>query len=426
MFKKIKEHLFDEDLASNYAYRLKNALIYNIKLDSGAANMVRRYLNENYTRVSIQDKITSIWNDVLYEGNNDIVFYKVPEDEAWFWYKNAIIHVDFSHRTGNLEMKFIRGTVNIKKLMREAREYCRSVITEEGEVAYFNNFNIYEYHGTGSNGSGNVPRTKSDSGDVTAEDSEPMSSTFKNDTILNYTREDLIIKRRKIDPFDDLYYPKNVMDIVNDTNEWLKRKKWFLDRGLPWKRGILLHGPGGTGKSSFAKAMGKKFGLPVFHLYLSNMSDYEFKNAWLTAVGRSPAIVLLEDFDTVFNKRKAVNPESTLNFDTVLSTISGIQDSNGILLIITTNKIEMIDEAIGVAAANDSGISSRPGRIDKVLYLGAMDDANRYKLANKVLRDWPELVEEVVIETVGYTPAQVQEVCIQKALIKLHKENKVV
>lgn len=408
---------------------LGGLVISEIILDSTSKGMVLSFLNEKCRRHNLSNNtVISRWQDVYTEGNNDVVFYKVPKSEPTiFWYKGfPIVCDDRRHNRSTCIIKFIRGTVDLAELVTEAREYNRPTTNAESKDVNYYSYQIIEH--SGSSGNSADPRPKLNRGtSVTSlpessdEESTHETQIYKTDTILNYTAADLTIKRRTKNPFDEYYYPQEVLDLVNDTNEWLKRREWFINRGLPWKRGILIHGPGGTGKSSFAKTLGQRFGLPVNHMYLSNMTDYDFKQAWESAVANAPSIVLLEDFDAVFNKRVAVNPKSKLNFDTVLNTISGIQDSTGIILIITTNKIECIDEAIGVEA-NTKGISSRPGRIDKVLYLGAMNDENRRKLITKILLDWPDLIERAFEDSTGYTPAQVQEVCIQYALQKLHEE----
>lgn len=410
----------------NYTELVKGQIITETVLDHTCRSMVMQFLNETCIGYSFgTNLIISRWQNVFKEGNDDLVFYKIPKNPPTiFFYNGALIKSDDRRNSSrSCTIKYIRNTVNLSQLVKDAREYCRPTSNVEIDEVNYHGYSIIEHSGSNPN-----PNVFSNSNSISKQNEEaPCDETsddvtiYKNDTILNYTRKDLAVTRRKTNPFDDFYFPQEVTDLVADTNEWLKRRDWFISRGLPWKRGILIYGPGGTGKSSFAKTLGQKFGIEVHHMYLSNMTDIDFKKAWATAVANAPSIVLLEDFDAVFNKRVAVNPKSKLNFDTVLNTISGIQDSTGIILIITTNKIECIDEAIGVEA-NTKGISSRPGRIDKVLYLGAMNDENRRKLITKILLDWPDLIERAFEDSTGYTPAQVQEVCIQYALQKLHEE----
>lgn len=417
---KFNDNFFLEKI-SNFIY---DSIFQEIKLTSVVRQTVNEYLFDHCPTFYLNSKIVAKYFDVYKQGNQDMVFYKIPYGRVAHFYRGAIIinsgqrdHYDSS------TLYFIRGTLNIKKLIIDSRAYTKPKNTsKDSEWAYYNNFYISEY--AGENRKLNAPRDlDSDKADAIEPNGSGDSDLvlYKCDKPINYKPEDIIkTTYKRTDPFDKLYYSKEIMNVVSDLNQWLKRKDWFLDRNLPYKRGYLIHGPGGTGKSSLARSVGEKFGIPVHHMYLSNMSDYEFKKAWDKAVSTSPSIVLLEDFDAVFNKRVAVNPESTLNFDTVLNTINGIKESNGIILIITTNHIDKIDEAIGVEVSDKNGISSRPGRIDKIIYLGAMEEEMRTKLITKILRDWPEMIDDAVKNTDGYTAAQVQEYCIQRALEKLH------
>lgn len=73
----------------------------------------------------------------------------------------------------------------------------------------------------------------------------------------------------------------------------------------------------------------------------------------------------------------------------------------------------------------DSGgqsISTRPGRVDTVIYVGHMDRANRMNLARRVLIDWPEEIDPLVNSALDVTPIQFQEMCLQVAYRRMHEE----
>lgn len=82
------------------------------------------------------------------------------------------------------------------------------------------------------------------------------------------------------DPFRGLFYDGIALDLVQDGVRWKENRDWYLARGIPWRRGWLLHGPGGTGKSSMAKAIAQKLRLPIYQFYLSTMNDKEFIHEW--------------------------------------------------------------------------------------------------------------------------------------------------
>ncbi len=422
MFKKLSKFVLDLELkhAIVLGKHLSNFIIQKTYLDSSSSHIVLQYLNEkcfNFNLISA-DRISTQWHEVFRQGNKDILFYNMKIGQKVFLYKNCLVNI-IDYRNGdNISLRYIKGSLNISQLLIDAREYHRPMSDNKSNYINYNKFEIFEHYGFGESTSSvkNKEHYQLSADDKIVEDCYDDNLTiYQNDKLLNYKKDDLFFKQTSDDPFDNLYYENDVLDFVESTNSWLKNRDWFLDKGIPYKRGVLLYGKGGTGKSSFAAALGMKYGIPVHQLYLANMNDSEFTRCWNTAASTSPSIVLLEDFDSVFNKRTPVNPKCTLNFDTVLNTMSGIKENSGIILIITTNHIENIDEAIGII--NSDGVSTRPGRIDRVIHLDKMNKQNRHKLASKILYTWPEIIDEVVEETDGYTPAQVQETCIHRALL---------
>ena len=159
-----------------------------------------------------------------------------------------------------------------------------------------------------------------------------------------------------------------------------------------------------------------------------------------------PCIALIEDIDNIFDKRKnicqspmtfsnifsdsqeskesPINTQKTpLTFDTLLNCIDGVDKSDGIFTIITTNDITKIDSAIGVPKIMEDGqevfISSRPGRIDKAIELTYMRKENKIEMAQKILGDFKDSLDAVLIhinKEIQETPAQFQEYCSQIAL----------
>lgn len=421
-------NIFDNPIIKKVLPYIKRSIIKTVSFESTATENIKRFLYENckYTSLS-DDYIAATYLPVGHNGNKDFVHYIVPDGSVIFYYKAAPILFITNRYDSNAKIAFIKGTVNVKYLVNDAIKYKNDNTTNETSYVKYNRFNIYELIGANKlnykqsiKRATNIDELPDEPSDGSV--AERNAAFYKTDKLLNYNHSDINLKSAK-NPFDRLYYSKNIMDTVDYINEWLKRKNWLLSRGLPWKRGLLLHGPGGTGKSSFAKAVAELFGIPIYHFYLQTMDDQEFKQFWKRAVNNTPCIILLEDFDNVFDKRMPVNKDNNLSFDTVLNTISGIQDANGILLMITTNHIDKIDEAIGIESSAANGISTRPGRIDKIIYFGEMDDDSRLRLISSILNGWDCLINEAFESTKNYTGAQVQEYCIQKALIKLHEES---
>lgn len=173
----------------------------------------------------------------------------------------------------------------------------------------------------------------------------------------------------------------------DDIRDYLEpdTRKWYADRGIPYRRGYLLHGPPGTGKSSLSFAVAGKFGLKIYVLSLASKSLTEEGLAGLFEGLPRKCVVLLEDVDTVgiarVNKKEETtgegadkttakkdepdNSKKGISFSGLLNAIDGVASHEGRILILTTNHPEKLDPAL-----------IRPGRVDmKIEFTLAGKDA---------------------------------------------------
>jgi hypothetical protein len=245
--------------------------------------------------------------------------------------------------------------------------------------------------------------------------------------LLKWERTDLQMQIEEgQSPFTGYPFPAEIASSIKELECWLANESWFRSKSIPWRRGWLLHGMPGTGKSTLTRAIGMSFDLPVFIFDLANMTNNDFIRAWDEMMSNTPCIALIEDIDNIFNGRKYIGSDNTtkshLSFDCLINCISGVKQSDGVFLIITTNHIESIDKAIGIP--DKSGKSSRPGRIDKAIYLGLMEEEQRLLLAKHILSDYPELIEETVKLGHGETAAQFQARCAELAIGKFWNDKR--
>lgn len=252
---------------------------------------------------------------------------------------------------------------------------------------------------------------------------------------------------------DELYVDDEVLQATREVEEWLQSREWFRERGIRWQRGWQLFGAPGTGKSSLVRALARRYNLPIHIARLGLMSsDSTLEHMVDEASGEAPAIILVEDLDAVFEGRKNIiwadrgawlgavledrkggsksqsaskhgddDVKHGVTFDGLLNIVDGVVGHNGLFWIFTTNHREKIDPALGGTYGLDdhTGISMRPGRIDRAICLGSMSPANKWKLAQRILQGMPETLAEFerILPSLGsQTPAQVQEQLVSMAL----------
>ena len=86
--------------------------------------------------------------------------------------------------------------------------------------------------------------------------------------------------------------------LLEDAREFLESERWYTERGIPYRRGYLLHGIPGGGKSSLVSAVASELKLPIYILQLSNelLTDDGLARLFQTMT-LNPSIILLEDID---------------------------------------------------------------------------------------------------------------------------------
>lgn len=143
--------------------------------------------------------------------------------------------------------------------------------------------------------------------------------------------------------------------IIDDIKDFKNSIQWYLEKGIPYRRGYLLYGPPGSGKTSFVQAVAGALKLNI--CYLNIDGDHIDDDGLMRALNDAPqnSIILLEDVDGIFVGRDTVNihQKKRVSFSGLLNAIDGIRSQEGRILFMTTNHKERLDPAL-----------IRPGRCD--------------------------------------------------------------
>lgn len=406
--------------------RVKNAFSYvssfafvSAQFDSDLLPAIRAYVHTNYT-ILPSGLFYYASRRFKLRGNKQysVVPFKLPMSSSIYFRGCIPFFIDLSSN----KIRSIRGFTNFNTLVSDALDQWEARNNNSKEVS---RFYVHQVMGMDKSTHGMDWEEKRSRGDDSPQGAtaEISSSSNWHEPDINvhasfkYARDLYLPSPKDQDPLDGLFFDEHVIKYFDQAQRWLEMGEWYIERNIPWRRGWLLHGPGGTGKSSVAKALARKLGIPIYQYYLATLSDNEFIKKWNNMA--TPCIALLEDFDAVFNMREPLTEHKSLTFDTVLNTISGVNSLDGVMLIVTTNHLDKIDPALGISV-DDSEVSTRPGRVDTVIKIGYMSEYNRTRMASRMLRDWPELVNPLLRANTGtYTPAQWQEICLQAALERM-------
>lgn len=199
-------------------------------------------------------------------------------------------------------------------------------------------------------------------------------------------------------PFSTVILNEKVkQDLIDDVTDYLNpaTRRWYANRGIPYRRGYLLYGPPGTGKSSLSLALAGFFKMRIYIVSLSSVTANEENLASLFAELPRRCVVLLEDIDTagLTHTRDDANaadadaantdtttqsrnsrgppgapnptqaaPTGRLSLSGLLNILDGVASQEGRVLIMTTNHLEKLDKAL-----------IRPGRVDMTVKFDRAD-----------------------------------------------------
>jgi len=205
--------------------------------------------------------------------------------------------------------------------------------------------------------------------------------------------------------WDDLSLAAELKEeLMANTVGFLKRGRQLARYGIPRKRGLILAGRPGTGKTLISRVlMGNSPGITCLATAPSMLVHPRYiREVYSIAGDLRPAIVFLEDIDLIGEGRSGLNSRADA-LNELLDILDGVKECSQVVTVATTNYVEMLDEAL----------CQRPSRFDRIITMKPPDRVLRREIVHNLGRRIPlePVVQEYIVRmTEGYTPAQVQEV----------------
>ena len=202
----------------------------------------------------------------------------------------------------------------------------------------------------------------------------------------------------------------------------LRHPELFKRLGVEAPKGVLLHGPPGTGKTMLAKAVAGEtssnfisIGGPEIVSKFYGESEGKLREIFKDAEENAPSIIFIDEIDSIAPKRDEVNGEEERRIVAqLLSLMDGLNSRGKVVVIGATNRPNSIDEAL-----------RRPGRFDREIEIGIPDRDGRLEILEIHTRGMP-LAEDVDLKwladkTHGYAGADLSALTKEAAMAALRR-----
>src|ERR1041385_7767278 len=223
--------------------------------------------------------------------------------------------------------------------------------------------------------------------------------------------------------YEDIGGLKDQLQNVREMIELpLKHPELFDRLGIDPPKGVLLHGPPGTGKTMIAKAVANEAGAQFYTINgpeimskFYGQSEENLRKTFEEAEKNAPSIIFIDEMDAIAPKRDEVQGEVERRVvSQMLTLMDGLKGRGKIIVIGATNRPDSVDPAL-----------RRPGRFDREIEIGVPDKEGRLEILQIQTRNMPKAedvdLEDLANSTYGFVGADLMALAREAAMKALRR-----
>lgn len=207
---------------------------------------------------------------------------------------------------------------------------------------------------------------------------------------------------------------------LKDIVDFLKNPEKYASYGARMPKGVILYGDPGTGKTLLAKAIAGEANVPFYAVSGSDFVQMyvgvgasRIRNLFKKAKTHGKAVIFIDEIDAIGKQRSSNksgnSDEKDQTLNALLTEMSGFKESEGIVVIAATNRLDILDEAL-----------LRPGRFDRHIEVSLPDINAREKILNLHFKNKPVSdinIRDIAHNTAYFSGAKLENLVNEAAII---------
>lgn len=220
--------------------------------------------------------------------------------------------------------------------------------------------------------------------------------------------------------FNSVAGNEEAKESLNDIVDFLKNPDKYSNYGARMPKGVILYGDPGTGKTLLAKAVAGEAGVPFYAVSGSDFVQVyvgvgasRIRNLFKKAKSHGKAVIFIDEIDAIGkqrdNNKNGGSDERDQTLNALLTEMSGFSESDGIIVMAATNRLDMLDSAL-----------LRPGRFDRHIEIALPDISAREKILALHLKNKPVIdinLKDLAQKTAYFSGAKLESLANEAAIL---------